>query len=210
MFLDELPEYKKNVLEVLRQPMEDLSVTISRAATTLTYPSSFMLIAAMNPCPCGYYSDPRHQCRCTAHQIRRYRSKISGPLLDRIDIHVEVPAVAYRDLVGKVAAESSETIRHRVVKAREIQLERFKRARIHCNAQMASRHIRAHCQIDKNAEQVLEKAMDSLGLSARAYNRILKISRTIADLEASPDIKIHHVAEAVQYRSLDRSRQNLS
>ncbi len=209
LFLDELPEYKKNVLEVLRQPLEDLQVTISRAASTLTYPSSFMLIAAMNPCPCGYFSDPRHQCRCTAHQIRRYRSKISGPLLDRIDIHVEVPAVAYKDLMGKTNSESSAAIRERVVSARRIQLQRFKRAKIYCNAQMASRHIRAHCPIGEDANAVLEAAIDRLGLSARAYNRILKISRTIADLESAPDIQVHHVTEAVQYRSLDRSRQNL-
>ncbi len=205
LFLDELPEYKKNVLEVLRQPLEDLTVTISRAATTLTYPSSFMLIAAMNPCPCGYYSDPRHQCRCSAHQIRRYRSKISGPLLDRIDIHVEVPAVAYKDLMGKTATESSESIRNRVVAARQIQLKRLKRTKIFCNAQMASRHIRTHCRIEADAEQVLESAIDRLGLSARAYNRVLKISRTIADLEGATDIMVHHVTEAVQYRSLDRS-----
>ena len=205
LFLDELPEYKKNVLEVLRQPLEDLTVTISRAATTLTYPSSFMLIAAMNPCPCGYYSDPRHQCRCSAHQIRRYRSKISGPLLDRIDIHVEVPAVAYKDLIGKTATESSASIRNRVVAARQIQLKRLKRTQIFCNAQMASRHIRTHCRIEADAEQVLESAIDRLGLSARAYNRVLKISRTIADLEGATDIKVHHVTEAVQYRSLDRS-----
>ena len=209
LFLDELPEYKKNVLEVLRQPLEDLQVTISRAASTLTYPSSFMLIAAMNPCPCGYFADPRHACRCTAHQIRRYRSKISGPLLDRIDIHVEVPAVAYKDLMGRTRAEASESIRSRVVAARRIQFQRFKRTRIYCNAQMASRHIRTHCRIGQDANQVLESAIDRLGLSARAYNRILKISRTIADLEAVADIQVEHVTEAVQYRSLDRSRQNL-
>ena len=197
------------MLEVLRQPLEDLQVTISRAASTLTYPSSFMLIAAMNPCPCGYFADPRHACRCTAHQIRRYRSKISGPLLDRIDIHVEVPAVAYKDLMGQTRAEASESIRRRVVAARRIQFQRFKRTKIYCNAQMASRHIRTHCRIGEDANQVLESAIDRLGLSARAYNRILKISRTIADLEAAADIQVDHVTEAVQYRSLDRSRQNM-
>jgi magnesium chelatase family protein len=206
LFLDELPEYKKNVLEVLRQPLEDLQVTISRAATTLTYPSSFMLIAAMNPCPCGYFTDPRHACRCTAHQIHRYRSKISGPLLDRIDMHVEVPAVPQKDLMADPNAETSAEIRQRVLAARQIQNRRFKRARIYSNAQMASRHIRSHCRIGDDAGSVLESAIDRLGLSARAYNRILKISRTIADLEAAADIQIHHVTEAIQYRSLDRNR----
>ena len=209
LFLDELPEYKKNVLEVLRQPLEDLTVTISRAASTLTYPSSFMLVAAMNPCPCGYFADARHPCRCTAHQIRRYRSKISGPLMDRIDIHIEVPAVPYKDLMADTRSEPSEAIRRRVVAARRIQTQRFKRAKIYSNAQMASRHIRTHCRIDADANAVLESAIDRLGLSARAHNRILKISRTIADLEAVSDIQVHHVSEAVQYRSLDRARQNL-
>jgi magnesium chelatase family protein len=209
LFLDELPEYKKNVLEVLRQPLEDLQVTIARAASTLTYPSSFMLIAAMNPCPCGYFADPRHACRCTTHQIHRYRSKISGPLLDRIDIHVDVPAVPYKDLMVGSDTESSAVIRQRVVVARQKQNQRFKRTKIYCNAQMASRHIRAHCRIDDHAHRILESAIDRLGLSARAYNRILKISRTIADLEGSADIKTGHVAESIQYRSLDRSMQNL-
>ncbi len=209
LFLDELPEYKKNVLEVLRQPMEDLRVTISRAASTLTYPASFMLIAAMNPCPCGYFADPHHRCRCTAHQIRRYRSKISGPLLDRIDIHVEVPAVAYKELMGTFQAESSESIRDRVVAARKRQIRRFSRAKIYCNAQMASRHIRTHCQIGEDGNQVLAAATRRLGLSARAYNRVLKISRTIADLEGADDICVHHVTEAIGYRSLDRSKHNL-
>lgn len=207
LFLDELPEYKKNVLEVLRQPLEDLQVTISRAATTLTYPSSFMLIAAMNPCPCGYFTDSRHACRCSAHQIHRYRSKISGPLLDRIDMHVEVPAVPQKDLMADPNAETSEHIRQRVMAARQIQNRRFKRTRIYSNAQMASRHIRSHCRIGDDAGSVLESAIDRLGLSARAYNRILKISRTIADLEAAADIQVHHVTEAIQYRSLDRTRQ---
>jgi magnesium chelatase family protein len=208
LFLDELPEYKKNVLEVLRQPLEDHQVTISRAASTLTYPSSFMLIAAMNPCPCGYLSDPRHACRCTAHQIHRYRSKISGPLLDRIDIHVEVPAVAHRDLLADVANEASAVIRRRVVSSRRTQSRRLKRTKIYCNAQMASRHIRTHCRVGDDAHQVLASAIDRLGLSARAYNRILKISRTIADLDGAADIQVHHVTEAIQYRSLDRHRQS--
>lgn len=208
LFLDELPEYKKNVLEVLRQPLEDLQVTISRAVSTLTYPSSFMLIAAMNPCPCGYFTDPRHACRCTAHQIHRYRSKISGPLLDRIDIHVEVPAVPQKDLMAGVHAEPSDSIRQRVIAARQIQNRRFKRTKIYSNAQMASRHIRSHCRIGDDSSNILESAIDRLGLSARAYNRILKISRTIADLDAVADIQIQHVSEAIQYRSLDRAGQH--
>lgn len=209
LFLDELPEYKKNVLEVLRQPLEDLQVTISRAASTLTYPASFMLIAAMNPCPCGYLADPRHACRCSGQQIHRYRSKISGPLLDRIDLHVEVPAVPHKDLMQNSPGEASATIRRRVMAARHIQIQRFKRTKIFNNAQMASRHIRAHCRIDTDAGHVLEAAIDRLGLSARAYNRILKISRTIADLESMAKIQVHHVTEAIQYRSLDRAKQTV-
>ncbi|MCP4690799.1 MAG: YifB family Mg chelatase-like AAA ATPase, partial [Desulfobacterales bacterium] len=206
LFLDELSEFKKHVLEVLRQPLEDLRVTISRAASTLTYPSSFMLVAAMNPCPCGYYSDPKHDCTCTHQQIHKYRSKISGPLMDRIDIHVEVPAVPYKDLMAEITSEPSEAIGDRVSGARELQSARFKRAKIYCNAQMSSRHIRKHCRIDDASATLLETAVDKLGLSARAYNRILKIARTIADLDASPDVRIHHISEAVQYRSLDRGR----
>jgi len=207
LFLDELSEFKKHVLEVLRQPLEDLRVTISRAALTLTYPSSFMLIAAMNPCPCGYFSDPKHECRCTYPQIHRYRSKISGPLMDRIDIHVEVPAVPYKDLMGESNAESSEIIRARVAAARERQFERFKRTKIYCNAQMINRHIKKDCKIDSESADILEAAIDKLGLSARAYNRILKIARTIADLEDASDISVDHIAEAVQYRSLDRGKR---
>lgn len=207
LFLDELSEFKKHVLEVLRQPLEDLQVTISRAALTLTYPSSFMLIAAMNPCPCGYFSDPKHECRCTYPQIHRYRSKISGPLMDRIDIHVEVPAVPYKDLVGDPDAESSEVIGERVSIARARQFERFKRTKIYCNAQMINRHIKKHCRIDNASCDLLESAIDKLGLSARAYNRILKIARTIADLDDASDISVNHIAEAVQYRSLDRGKR---
>jgi magnesium chelatase family protein len=207
LFLDELSEFKKHVLEVLRQPLEDLQVTISRAALTLTYPSSFMLIAAMNPCPCGYFSDPKHECRCTYPQIHRYRSKISGPLMDRIDIHVEVPAVPYKDLMGESNAESSEVIGARVTAARERQAERFKRTKIYCNAQMINRHIKKHCRIDEASCDLLENAIDKLGLSARAYNRILKIARTIADLDDASDISVDHIAEAVQYRSLDRGKR---
>jgi len=207
LFLDELSEFKKHVLEVLRQPLEDLQVTISRAALTLTYPSSFMLIAAMNPCPCGYFSDPKHECRCTYPQIHRYRSKISGPLMDRIDIHVEVPAVPYRDLIGESNSESSEIIGARVTAARARQFERFKRIKIYCNAQMINRHIKKHCRIDEASCDLLESAIDKLGLSARAYNRILKIARTIADLDDASDISVDHIAEAVQYRSLDREKR---
>lgn len=206
LFLDELSEFKKHVLEVLRQPLEDQTVTISRASSTITYPSSFMLVAAMNPCQCGYFSDPKHECRCSYQQIHRYRSKISGPLMDRIDIHVEVPAVPYRDLMGKFNSESSENIRNRVSAARKLQSQRFERSKIYCNAQMNSRHIKKYCKIDDASCGLLESAIDKLGLSARAYNRILKIARTIADLEAENDIKIDHISEAVQYRSLDRSK----
>jgi magnesium chelatase family protein len=207
LFLDELPEFKKHVLEVLRQPLEDLKVTISRAATTLTYPSSFMLVAAMNPCPCGYYSDPKHPCRCSFQQIHRYRSKISGPLLDRIDIHVEVPAVPYKDLMRESNAEPSKEIRKRVAASREIQSDRFSRTRIFCNAQMSSRHIKKYCQIDAASRNLLESAIDKLGLSARAFNRILKIARTIADLQAAPNLQVDHISEAIQYRNLDRGSQ---
>jgi magnesium chelatase family protein len=204
LFLDELPEFKKHVLEVLRQPLEDLSVTISRATTTLTYPSSFMLVAAMNPCPCGYFSDPKHACRCTYPQIHRYRSKISGPLLDRIDIHVEVPAVPYKDLMRESNAEPSADIQNRVAAARALQSLRFARTKIFCNAQMNSRHIKKYCKIDDASRSLLESAIDKLGLSARAFNRILKIARTIGDLEAKPKIQVDHISEAIQYRNLDR------
>jgi magnesium chelatase family protein len=205
LFLDELPEFKKHVLEVLRQPLEDLKVTISRAASTLTYPASFMLVAAMNPCPCGYLGDSKHPCRCTYPQIHRYRSKISGPLLDRIDIHVEVPAVPYKDMLRASTAETSASIRERVTRARHIQSERFARTRIFCNAQMASRQIKKYCAIDAACISLLETAIDKLGLSARAYNRILKIARTIADLAGDAEIAEEHVSEAIQYRNLDRA-----
>jgi magnesium chelatase family protein len=208
LFLDELSEFKKHVLEVLRQPLEDQTVTISRAATTITYPSCFMLVAAMNPCPCGFIGDPKHDCRCTHHQIIRYRSKISGPLLDRIDLQVEVPAVPFKDLKNTVCAEPSSEIRKRVLAARLVQSSRFRKTHIHANAQMKSRHIRKYCRIDKTSETLLETAIDRLGLSARAYNRILKISRTIADLSGEAEINSNHISEAVQYRSLDRKAHN--
>ena len=206
LFLDELPEFKKNVLEVLRQPLEDLSVTISRVSSTLTYPASFMLISAMNPCPCGYYGDIVHECRCSPTQIDRYRSRISGPLLDRIDIHVEVPAVPYKELTGGKPGEPSAVIRDRVSRARSIQTQRFGRTKIHCNAQMGSRHIRKYGVLDKDSAGLLETAVSRLGLSARAYSRILKISRTVADLDGSEAIRIDHLSEAIQYRSLDRGK----
>ena len=206
LFLDELPEFKRPVLEALRQPLEDRRVTVSRAATTITFPASFMLVAAMNPCPCGYAADPKHECRCSLQQIRRYRSKISGPLMDRIDIHVEVPAVAYKDLRAEDGGESSSVIAARVDAARQIQTARFQSSGIFANAQMSSRHIRRYCRIDTAAHALLETAIDKLGLSARAHNRILKIARTIADLDNQTEIDVGHVSEAVQYRSLDRNQ----
>ncbi|MBP1717047.1 MAG: ATP-dependent protease [Deltaproteobacteria bacterium] len=205
LFLDELPEFKKNVLEVMRQPLEDGKVTISRALSSLTFPSSFMLVAAMNPCPCGFYTDPNRECTCTVPQILRYRSKISGPLLDRIDIHIEVPAVKYRDLTGETSSEDSETVKGRVNAARDIQRDRFAGKRLYCNAQMTSRHLKKYCQIEEDSKGLLEKAIDKLGLSARAYTRILKIARTIADLAGTETIRPAHVSEAIQYRSLDRT-----
>jgi magnesium chelatase family protein len=205
LFLDELPEFKKNVLEVMRQPLEEGRVTISRALSSLTFPSSFMLIAAMNPCPCGFYTDPNRECTCTMPQILRYRSKISGPLMDRIDIHVEVPAVKYRDLTGEISGEDSETIKARVNKARDVQRERFAGKKIYSNAQMTSRHLKKYCQIGETSKTLLEQAIDKLGLSARAFTRILKIARTIADLEGMEDIATHNISEAIQYRSLDRT-----
>jgi magnesium chelatase family protein len=204
LFLDELPEFRRNVLEVLRQPLENGEVTVSRAVASVTYPAHFMLVAAMNPCPCGYFGDPRHQCTCTSGQIHRYRAKVSGPLLDRIDIHIEVPAVPYKDLSTEASGEKSADIRARVIKARKIQLERFKKDKIYSNGQMKARHIKKYCKLKPDAQSLLETAMQRLGLSARAYTRILKLSRTIADLEGSEDILPHHVSEAVQYRTLDR------
>jgi magnesium chelatase family protein len=205
LFLDELPEFRRNVLEVLRQPLEDGWVTISRAAMSLTYPSSFMLAAAMNPCPCGYYTDPRRECTCTPPQIQRYMAKISGPLLDRIDIHIEVPAVKYKELSGDVTGDKSAAIRERINRARKIQLERFKgRKGVFCNAHMGSRDIRTYCKIDEEGDTLLRTAITKLGLSARAYDRILKVGRTIADLEGTEEILPQYISEAIQYRSLDR------
>lgn len=206
LFLDELPEFHRNVLEVLRQPIEDGVVTIARASTSLTYPAKFMLAAAMNPCPCGFYGDPQRECTCTSFQVQKYRAKISGPLLDRIDMHIEVPPVKYQELVGDSGGESSLTIRSRVQKARDIQKERFKKFKsVYCNAHMEAKYIRKYCILEREAEKLLKDAIERLGLSGRAYDRILKVSRTIADLEANEKITSYHVAEAIQYRSLDRN-----
>ncbi len=205
LFLDELPEFKRTVLEVLRQPMEERTVTISRAKISIEYPASFMLIAAMNPCPCGYYNHPEQNCVCAPGVVQKYLNKISGPLLDRIDIHVEVVPVAFRELTDARPGEKSEFVRERVVKARKIQEERFQEfSGIHCNAMMTSKMLRTYCVISDAGMTMLKTAMEKLGLSARAYDRILKVSRTIADLESSPDIKTEHLAEAIHYRSLDR------
>ncbi len=205
LFLDELPEFRKNVLEVLRQPMEDGVVTIARAAMSLSYPARFMLAAAMNPCPCGYYGDPQHSCSCGSLLVQRYLARVSGPLLDRIDIHLEVPAVKYRALADEDGGEPSEAVRERVDGARVVQRERFaQRPGIYANAHMAPRDIRAHCRVSDGADALLRTAITRLGLSARAYHRILKIARTIADLDRAAQPEPKHVSEAIQYRSLDR------
>ncbi len=205
LFLDELPEFKRSTLEVLRQPLEEGRVTISRASTSLTYPARFMLVAAMNPCPCGFYGDPKRACTCTTNQINGYRNRISGPLLDRIDLQVQVPAVPFRDLAGAADGESSQDLRARVLQARERQDRRFARStRVFANAHMTPRHIKEHCALTDDTRRLLETAMDRLGLSARAYARILKIARTIADLEEEDFLAPAHVAEAIQYRTLDR------
>lgn len=204
LFLDELPEFRKNVLEVLRQPLEDNRITIARVMGTMTFPASVMLIAAMNPCPCGFFTDTQHECTCSPIVIQRYRSRISGPLLDRIDIHVEVPAVKYRELTNRGTGEPSAAIRERVNQARDRQLERFRGASFYCNAQMGARELHAHCHVEPGGERLLELAINRLGLSARAYTRILKVARTIADLDDGGAIQAHHVSEAIQYRSLDR------
>ena len=204
LFLDEMPEFKKNVLEVLRQPMENGTVTISRASSTITYPANFILVGAMNPCPCGFFGDPKRECTCSYREIQRYRKRISGPLMDRIDIHVDVPSVLFRDLTGTSQGQSSFDISERVINARNTQENRFHKTKIHTNAMMNSRQIRRFCQIDDKSNSLLEMAMEKFALSARALSRILKISRTIADLAGSQDIEQIHIAEAIQYRSLDR------
>ncbi len=205
LFLDELPEFRRQTLEVLRGPLEDYQVTISRAAGTLTFPSQFMLVAAMNPCPCGYYGDMKRECRCSTRQIEHYRQKISGPLLDRIDLHVEVPLVDFRELSSNTnLGEKSETIRARVTEARRIQNERFKRASNTTNSSMGSRQVRAHCQLNAEGNEYLEQAMEEMHFSARAHDRILKVARTLADLAGAPEIRPTDILEAIQYRSLDR------
>jgi magnesium chelatase family protein len=206
LFLDELPEFARNVLEVLRQPLEEGRVTISRTRMSVEYPANFMLVCAMNPCLCGYLTDPTKECTCSQQQIERYKAKISGPLLDRIDLHIDVPAVRYKELSSRENGECSENIRARVIRAREVQAQRFKgRKGVFANADMPSRDIREYCRLDAAGEELLRMAISKLGLSARAYDRILKVGRTIADMAGSPNIRPEHISEAIQYRSLDRN-----
>jgi len=204
LFLDELPEFRRNVLDLLRQPLEDGQVTIARAAITLTYPARFMLVAAMNPCPCGYSGDPVKACTCSPVLVQRYRGRISGPILDRIDLHIEVPAVKYEQLRSEGKAERSHSIRDRVSRTRDIQLKRLAGEGIYSNSQMKPRHIKKYCRLDAQGHNLLEQAVRQLGLSARAYHRILKVARTIADLEGQESIQPHYLLEAIQYRTLDR------
>ncbi|AOY77331.1 YifB family Mg chelatase-like AAA ATPase [Clostridium formicaceticum] len=205
LFLDELPEFTKSVLEVLRQPLENGSITLSRVNGTFTYPAKFMLVCAMNPCPCGYHGTdaPQHHCSCTPQQVRRYTAKVSGPLLDRMDIIVETSAVSYKDLTSNKKTETSKEIRERVEKARQRQLERYKKNRFTFNSELTPAAIKKYCQLDSPSQSLLSNAFDKMGLSARAYNRIIKITRTIADLEESDEIKVHHLAEALQYRKIN-------
>ncbi len=206
LFLDELPEFKRTVLEVMRQPLEDRHISISRAKFTVDYPASFMLVASMNPCPCGYYNHPERDCVCGAGIVQKYLNKISGPLLDRIDIHIEVVPVPFGKLANTAPGESSITVRERVIAARKIQAARFQPYKeIHSNAQMNSKMMRTFCKVDQAGSNLLKNAMEKLGLSARAYDRILKVARTVADLEKSENIQSAHLAEAIQYRSLDRN-----
>ena len=205
LFCDELPEFNKSTLEVLRQPLEDRKITISRAKYTVEYPCSFMFVASMNPCPCGYYGDPTHRCVCTPGQIQRYMNKISGPLLDRIDLHIDVQVVPFAQLAMMKPGESSSKIRERVIKARQIQEQRFANDKgVYCNAQMTERMLHQYAEPDAASLEMLRLAMERLSLSARAYSRILKVARTIADLEGSEKVQSHHIAEAIGYRSLDR------
>ncbi|HLV08863.1 MAG TPA: YifB family Mg chelatase-like AAA ATPase [Halanaerobiales bacterium] len=206
LFLDELPEYHRDVLEMLRQPLEEGEVTIVRSSMSATFPADFMLVTAMNPCPCGYYGDDRHICRCTPRQINRYRSRVSGPLLDRIDIHIEVPALKVEEITGEIknSAENSATMRERVMAAHERQVERYSEEHFNFNSQLKGKKLKKYCLLDDESVFLMKDAIDRLGLSARAYDRILRLSRTIADMEGSEYIKSHHVAEAIQYRSLDR------
>jgi magnesium chelatase family protein len=204
LFLDELPEFQRRTLEVLRQPLEDGTITISRALTSSQFPASFMLIAALNPCPCGYRNDPRRECHCTIPQIERYMAKISGPLVDRIDIHIEVPAVSFSELSGERTGTPSAEMRGQVMAARGIQTERFKGTKIRYNANMPHRQIRRHCRLDNEGTNLLRAAMTELGLSARAHDKILRVARTIADLAGSAEIRPEHLNEAIGYRMLDR------
>ncbi len=203
LFLDELPEFRRSALEVLRQPLEDGKVVISRASMSVTFPSNFMLVCAMNPCPCGYETDPIRECKCTPHQINRYRQKISGPMLDRMDIHVEVPAVKYQELKSDSGSETSAAIRERITKTHKTQNIRFAKSSIFRNAEMGAKQIKKHCEIGGSSEKLLKSAMERLGLSARAYTRTLKVARTIADLAGCEKIKTEHTAEAVQYRAIN-------
>ncbi len=204
LFLDEFPEFKREVLEIMRQPLEDGHVTIARAQASLTFPANFMLVAAMNPCPCGFFNDHLKACTCSPSLIHKYQQRISGPLLDRIDIHLEVPRLKQDELMNKTPGEPSQAIRFRTTTARDIQRSRFKGTKIHCNAQMTSKQIKQFVKLDGPAEAMLRQAVEHLRLSARAFDRVLKLSRTIADLDAAPDITVAHLAEAIQYRSLDR------
>ncbi|WP_129020862.1 YifB family Mg chelatase-like AAA ATPase [Edaphocola flava] len=204
LFLDELPEFKRSVLEVMRQPMEERRVTIARAKVSIDYPASFMLVASMNPCPCGYYNHPDKECTCPPQMVQKYLNKISGPLLDRIDLHVEVTPVPYEELSADRMAVSSDTIRERVIRAREVQTARFEGTDVYCNAQMSNKQLQEYCVLDMVSANLLKVAMKKLSLSARAYDRILKVARTIADLEGTQNIKAEHIAEAIQFRSLDR------
>ncbi len=204
LFLDELPEFKRSALEVLRQPLEDSVVSIARSAGKITLPCAFMLVAAMNPCPCGYLGDSKHECRCSPTQIQRYRARVSGPLLDRIDIHIEAPAVSITELRSTAPGESSAAISARVQTARDLQLARYRGSRTTSNARMTHQQIRAHIPLDSTLGDLLQQAMEQLSLSARAYDRILKVARTIADLAGSERVEANHLLEAIQYRSLDR------
>ena len=205
LFLDELPEFKRAVLEVMRQPLEDRNITISRAKFSVEYPASFMLVASMNPCPCGYYNHPTKECVCAPGMVQKYLNRISGPLLDRIDIHLEVVPVPFKKLSEQESSETSETVRERVLAARKIQEERFREHKgVYANAQMNSKLIRQYVVLDESSNELIKNAMDRLGLSARAYDRILKVSRTIADLEGETNVLPHHLSEAIHYRSLDR------
>jgi magnesium chelatase family protein len=206
LFLDELPEFKRSTLEVMRQPLEDGRVTVSRAAGSVTFPSEFMLVAAMNPCPCGYFGDLKRECRCGPVQVQRYRQRISGPLLDRIDLHIEVPAVEYQDVASERVEENSAAIRERIGKARERQQERFRKdPKTNCNARMTPRLMKQHCKLGEDSHELIKVAMNELNLSARAYDRILKVSRTVADLAGEETITPEHVSEAIQYRTFDRT-----